>query len=131
MVGSAFFLNAGAPIAGDPCGNSDAVFGFLRNGWHRATDGTVTYFQVNGLWTAARGVNDEGSIAGFVRNPDGSSTGFVVKLDGSQCQAITVAPGDLLEISGFDLFPQGITNSGVIVGGANDANSHGFIARPD
>ena len=93
----------------------------------------MTYFQVNGLWTAARGVNDEGSIVGFVTNPNNSLTGFVVELDGSQCQAITVAPGDLLEFAGFDdTIPEGITNAGVIVGNARDGSgSHGFIARPE
>ncbi len=127
VVGSAFFFNAD-----DPCGNSSPS-GFFRNGWRRAKDGTVTYFTVNGSdRTAARGINDSGTIVGFVRDPsDGKTKGFKVELDGSQCQAITVASGDLLELPGFDLFPQGITNSGDVAGIAEDANAHGFIARPE
>jgi hypothetical protein len=94
----------------------------------------VTYFTVNGSdRTAARGINDSGTIVGFVRDPnDGKTKGFKVELDGSQCQAITVASGDLLDIPAFDfLFPQDITNSGVIVGQVFGANGHGFIARPE
>ncbi len=128
VVGSAFFLDAD-----DPCGDS-GPFGFVRKGWHRAKDGTVTYFTVNGSpRTAARGINDSGTIVGFAPDPaDGKTKGFKVELDGSQCQAITVASGDLLDIPAFDaLFAQGITNSGVSVGQVNDANSHGFIARPE
>jgi hypothetical protein len=125
VVGSAFFYDADNPC--DP-GNID----FTRYGWWRAMDGTVTYFQVNGQWTAARGINDTGTIVGFARDPsDGNNKGFVVELDGSQCQEITIASSDLLEIPGFDaLFAQGITNSGVIVGGADDLSGHGFIATP-
>lgn len=128
VVGSALFFNAD-----DPCGNSSPS-GFVRNGWRRAKDGTVTYFTVNGSnGTAARGINDSGTIVGFVLDPnDGKTKGFKVELDGSQCQAITVASGDLLDIPAFDaLFPQDITNSGVIVGEVDDANVHGFIARPE
>jgi uncharacterized membrane protein len=50
----------------DPCpdlGNSDSPFpGY---GWFRATDGMVTYFEVNGFRTRARGITDEGLIVGF------------------------------------------------------------------
>ncbi len=115
----------------DPCvglGNP-----FLRYGWSRATDGTVTYFEVNGSSTSARGINDEGSIAGFfIDLDDGIFKGFKIKLDGSPCQSLTVAGGDVLEIPGFDLFPQGITNSGDVAGIADDGiNVHGFIATPE
>jgi uncharacterized membrane protein len=126
VVGSAWFNGEL-----DPC-NPGTINDFQRYGWLRATDGTVTYFQVNGDRTAARGINDSGTIVGFAIDPaDGKTKGFVVELDGSQCQAITIASGDLLEFPGYDtLFAQGITNSGVIVGGANDLFQHGFIATP-
>lgn len=128
VVGSAFFLDAK-----DPCNPGN--IGFARYGWLRATDGTVTYFQVNGQRTAARGINDSGTIVGFAQDPfDGNTKGFKVELDGSQCQAITIATGDLLEFPGYDgpHFAQGITNSGVIAGTTtdNDGFGHGFIATP-
>jgi len=126
VVGSSNFLAVDDPCVG--LGNP-----FLRYGWSRATDGTVTYFEVNGSSTSARGINDEGSIVGFFLDlNDGIFKGFKVKLDGSPCQSLTVAGGDVLEIPGFDLFPQGITNSGDVAGIADDGiNQHGFIARPE
>ena len=125
VVGNTIFFSGE-----DPCGSPFTV----NNGWLRAVDGSITYFQVNGESTRARGINDAGSIVGFVNDSaSGKTKGFVVKLDGSPCESLTVADSDLLEISGFDfLFPEGITNSGVIVGIVrNDvADMHGFIATP-
>jgi hypothetical protein len=123
VVGDARFFNAD-----DPCpGSIDPI---VRVGWLRAADGSISYFQVNGLPTAARGINDVGSIVGFVMGPV-ESKGFVVKLDGSPCQSLTVADNDFLEFPGFNhLLPEGITNSGVIVGIVRNEFSfnHGFIA---
>ncbi len=126
VVGSSNFFVADDPCAG--LGNP-----FRRYGWLRATDGTVTYFEVNGSHTSARGINDEGSIAGFFIDPnDGKFKGFKVELDGSQCQSVTVAAGDLLEFPGADAtFVGGIKNSGDVVGSYDDGTtSLGYIARP-
>jgi len=125
VVGSAQFINAD-----DPCPGS--LGPVLRYAWRRAADGSVSYFQVNGWNTRARGINDAGWVVGFVTDPnDGKFKGFKVKLDGSPCQSLTVASSDLLEFPGFDdTIPEGITNSGVIVGIVRDANSLGFIATP-
>ena len=126
VVGSSNFLDANDPCPG--LGNP-----FLRYGWLRATDGTVTYFAVNGSHTSARDISDEGSIVGFVFDPnDGKFKGFKVELDGSQCQSITVAASDLIEFPGAETtFLQGIKNSGAIVGSYDGpSNSHGFIATP-
>jgi hypothetical protein len=125
VVGSAIFDgNFGAP---DPCGSSDP---FVRRGWLRTPDGTVTYFDVNGGNTSARGITDSGTIAGFVT--DTAIFGFVVELDGSQCQSITVAASDLIEFPGAEATVLGgIKNSGAIVGSYDDpTNIHGFIATP-
>lgn len=124
VVGNSIFFGGE-----DPCGSPDA---FVNSGWLRAVDGSITYFQVNGEATRARGINDAGFIVGFVDDSaSGKIKGFVVKLDGSPCESLTVADSDLLEFPGFDfLFPEGITNSGVIVGIVEDANQHGFIATP-
>jgi len=129
VVGSAFFFSAD-----DPCNFGNNGF-YQRYGWRRATDGTVTYFSVNGSSrTAARGINDSETIVGLFRDPNDNNIikGFNVTLDGSQCQEFNVAGSDLLEYPGFDsLVPEGITNSGVIVGIVEDAYAHGFIATPD
>jgi hypothetical protein len=127
VVGHATFDgNFGAP---DPCGSSDP---FVRRGWLRTTDGTVTYFVVNGGDTSARGITDSGAIAGFIR--DSVTKGFVVELDGSQCQSILIADDDLLAIPGVGdtfTFPGGIRNSGEVVGSYDDDDgTHGFIATP-
>ncbi len=126
VVGSSNFDGANDPCAG--LGNP-----FRRYGWLRATDGTVTYFEVNGSHTSARGINDEGSIVGFFIDPDdGKFKGFKVELDGSPCQSLTIAGGDVLEFPGAEAtFLGGITNAGDIVGSYNDvSNTHGFIATP-
>jgi uncharacterized membrane protein len=126
VVGSSNF-----DVANDPCpglGNP-----FRRYGWSRATDGTVTYFEVNGSHTSARGINDEGSIVGFfIDSDDGKSKGFKVELDGSPCQSLTITGGDVLEFPGAEAtFLGGIKNSGAVVGSFDDpTNTHGFIATP-
>ena len=129
VVGSAIFDDEfGSP---DPCGSS----GEARPGWLRTADGSVTYFSVNGGVTAARGITDSGTIAGWVG--DGGSgliKGFVVKLDGSQCQSITIADADLLHVPGASLtFVGDIKNSGEVVGHYVDGTTEvqlGYIARP-
>ena len=126
VVGSSNFFAVDDPCVG--LGNP-----FLRYGWLRATDGTVTYFEVNGSHTSARGINDQGSIVGFVIDlNDGRFKGFKVELDGSQCQSITVADSDLIEVPGAErTVLQSIKNSGAIVGSYDDlTNTHGFIAMP-
>lgn len=128
VVGSAIFDEASG--VDDPCGSSDP---FVRRGWRRAKDGTVTYFSVNGGETSARGITDSGIITGFVNDPDsGMFKGLVVELDGSQCQSFTIADADLLQFpGGFNTFAQGIKNSGEIVGSYDDGMTiSGFVARP-
>jgi hypothetical protein len=128
VVGSAIFdSDAGAP---DPCGSSDQ---FVRRGWLRTNDGSVTYFSVNGGATSARGITDSGTIAGFVNDPgSGLNKGFVVELDGSQCQSFTIDDADLLHFPGSSgTFVSGIKNSGEVVGSYDDGTTNvGFIARP-
>jgi len=116
----------------DPCpglGNP-----FLRYGWLRATDGTVTYFEVNGSHSSARGINDQGSIAGFFFDlTDGNFKGYKAELDGTQCQSLTLGPSDILDVPGTDgTIAAGINNADVIRGGAGpDGTAIGFIARPN
>lgn len=124
VVGNAFFFNEDDPCPGSP----DFIVSYA---WLRTANGSVSYFKINGELTRARGINDAGSIVGFV--DDAATTkGFKIELDGSPCQSFTIDSSDLLEFPGFDfLFPEGISNSGVIVGIVlDDTNSHGFIATP-
>lgn len=126
VVGSALFLGdvLGPP---DPCGSE----GIGHYGWLRAPDGTVTYFDVNGWTTRARGITNSGTITGWVFDPDAASLkSFVTKLDGTQCQSITIPDSELLVVpGGFSTVAEGIKNSGDVVGNEADA-IRGFIATP-
>ena len=131
VVGNSWFYNGEAPCPF--AGSQDELVSY---GWLRTADRSISYFDVNG-WkeTQARGINDAGWIVGFVYDPnDDKFKGFKVKLDGSTCQSVTVADSDLLLFPGFDaLYPEGITNSGDIVGNVTveqGGNSLGFIATP-
>jgi uncharacterized membrane protein len=112
-----------------------------RYGWLRAPDGSITYFQVNGKYTEARGINDAGFIAGSVIDHETEiRRGFVVQLSASsRCESITIPASELLEFPGFDAtIPEAITDKGVVVGivfNNSDMNSsglayHSFVATP-
>jgi len=126
VVGSSTFAGIVAP---DPCGDA----WFARYGWLRTADGDVTYFDVNGWPTRARGITDSGAIAGWVMDPDtGSIYSFVTELDpdGPQCQSIAIPGSALLAFPGeYQTAAQGIKNSGEVVGNALDTLK-GFIATP-
>src|SRR6267143_6526127 len=97
--------------------------------------GTVSYFRINNMPTSARGINDKGVIAAFVRDATfanqtyvgTSSTGFqLVNVPGN------TDPGcpDGLTLPGT--FPEHISNAGQVTGNLTDVacNVHGFIATP-
>ncbi len=112
----------------DPCGGATPLG---RYGWVREKDGTVILFQVNGQRTAARGINDAGKVVGFTTDPfTGQTKGFVIDAPDTNCEAVAVDASDLFAFPGSDFtFPEGITNSGDIVGLYQDAvNGFGFIA---
>jgi uncharacterized membrane protein len=113
----------------DPCGGQSPSFS--RYGWVRARDGSVVLFQVNGQPTRARGINDAGFVAGVVNDPlSGGIKGFVVELPKTNCESIEIDSADLLQFpGGLYMYPEGITNSGDVVGlFFDDSGSHGFIA---
>lgn len=114
----------------DPCGSG--AQGLARYGWLRKKDGSILYFQVNGLRTVARGINDAGLIVGQTADPSSFELkGFVVKRPKTNCESITVGAADLLQFPGaLQTFPEGINNSGDVVGIAFDLDDsqHGFIA---
>ena len=130
VVGSSFFSGV-IPRYPDPCGSSEFL---VRRGWLREADGTVTFFIVNSSAnTAARGGSDSGTIAVFYFDEAADSTfGLVVDLDGTQCQDITIASGDLVQLKGSTLtVVGGIKNSGEVVGSYDDGTTFvGYIARP-
>ena len=104
-----------------------------RYGWLRAPNGDITLFQVNGLPTSARGINDSGQIAGFVNYPSGIHKGFVTTLVGAPgFEAVSIPDADLVEFPGTTAtFLEGITNTGEIAGFWSDGQTyHGFIATP-
>lgn len=128
VVGSATFENANSPCPGSP----DSL---PRYGWLRTADGNVSYFDVNGGRTSARGITDSGTIAGFVTDTTtGVTKGFVVNLDGSQCQSITIPDDDLLAVPGAsETFVGDIKNSGEVVGSyyyGDPTYLRGYIATP-
>lgn len=130
-------INSKGSVAGDarfevdPCGGLNA---FERYGWVRAKDGSTVLFQVNGERTVARGISDSGFITGNVLDPSTNELkGFVIKAPTENCEPIPVDASELLQFPASEAtFPEGITNSGDIVGIYFDASdsSRGFIASP-
>jgi uncharacterized membrane protein len=125
IVGSALF-----PESNAACPGMHGMFG-----WRRALNGSVTFFQVNGQQTEARGINDVGLIAGNVGDETGTRRGFVIELSGSSpCEAVTTPASNLLQFPGYDeTRPLGITDAGVVVGivkNQSETIRHGFVAIP-
>ena len=124
VVGSALFFPEADPCLGAPAGAPIFQYGLMRS-----RNGAITYFQVNGQRTRGRAINEAGLIVGDVFDPStGRTKGFTARLQGLPCESLTIAAGDLLEIADYGLIPEGITNSGTIVGIATNPASHGFIA---
>jgi uncharacterized membrane protein len=123
VVGSVNF-----PANGAYPGSPQSRYSYLRE-----PDGSTTLFRVNGLPTAARGVNDAGLITGFVIGDDGALTGFVATLPGrSVYQAVTIPSTQLFVVPDLDPAPQAINNGGRIVGfgTGDDGFQHGFVVMP-
>jgi len=96
--------------------------------------GTVNYFRVNGMRTAARGINDNGLIAAAVYDATGATQTFVGTSNSFQRINVPGSTGPLCP-DGFTLpgtFPEHISNAGQVAGIFTDSacNTHGFIATP-
>jgi hypothetical protein len=141
ILSGPFTIAQGINVRGEVVGSATlpagvACTGCLAGiyGWLRAPSGSLTFFQVNGHSTRARGITDSGLIAGFMTDPvSGHQKGFVVELARtSSYQSLTVPDAELLEVpSAVITAPPAISNSGVIVGNWLDAfGFHGFIAMP-
>jgi polysaccharide lyase-like protein len=96
--------------------------------------GTVDYFRVNGMRTAARGINDSGLIAAAVYDATGATQTYVGTSGGFQQISVPGSTGPRCP-DGFTLpgtFPEHINNAGQVAGLLTDSacNFHGFIATP-
>src|SRR5882672_9485215 len=93
--------------------------------------GTINYFRVNGMRTAARGINDSGLIAAAVNDATGATRTYVGTSSGFQ--QINV-PGSTGPACPFlpSTFPEHINKAGQVAGQVTDTacNQHGFIATP-
>ena len=116
--------------AASTCAASVGSFGFVR-----LDSGAITLFTVNGFLTRARRINNFGTIAGYyIDTTAGAIIGFVTQAPtGSAVQSLTVPAAGLLSISGYDMYAEGISDLGIVVGIAQDAGggTHGFIATPN
>ncbi len=96
--------------------------------------GTVNYFRVNGMRTAARGINDNGLIAAAVYDAAGATQTYVGTSSGFQLVNVPGSTGPQCP-DGFTLpgtFPEHISNARQVAGIFTDSacNTHGFIATP-
>jgi hypothetical protein len=108
-----------------------------RFGWLRQPNGDITLFQVNGLATIARGINDSGQITGWVAAfpIPGETRIYVTTLVGAPgFEAVSIQDAELFQYPGVEgNLAEGITNTGEIAGfWSSDGlqTSHGFIATP-
>lgn len=129
VPGSVATLAQGRNAAGQVVGSGYGGPSFSQpSGFLREPNGTITSFRINDRPTAARGINDEGLIVGWVVNSEGQRV-FVGNANGYQVLTCPpeICPG-LVSIAG-----QGINNLGQIVGPWFDNSLtavHAFIATP-
>jgi hypothetical protein len=95
--------------------------------------GTVSYFRINDMPTSARGINDKGVIAAFVRDATGATRTYVGTSSGFQLVNVPGSTGPACP-EGFlpGTTPEHISNSGQVAGLLIDSacNQRGFIATP-
>ena len=94
----------------------------------REPNGTINTFRINNGSTGARGINDNGLIAGFVILPTSTPMAFVGDSSGFQ---LLQCPARICNgVTGTGA--EGINNAGQVVGSWFDAADglHGFIATP-
>jgi uncharacterized membrane protein len=124
---AAITVAQGINTAGQVVGSFTTQGSNSRTGFLRQPNGTISTFKVDNASTAARGINDNGLITGYISTANGQQA-FVGDANGYQllqCPA-AVCPGALRTLA------EGINNAGQIVGLWYDAaqNEHGFIATP-
>jgi probable HAF family extracellular repeat protein len=121
-------INAAGQIVGSTRlagpGTYPTTSGFLYN----PTTDSYELFQVGGLPTRARGINDTGLITGFVDLTPTRSVAYVANSGGYQLLDPTSIGGRTVT----NIYGQGINNLGQVVGLFNDdlGNTFGFMAAP-
>jgi probable HAF family extracellular repeat protein len=126
-------INAAGQIVGSTRltgpGTYPTTSGFLFN----PATGTYDLFQVGGLPTRARGINDTGLITGFADELSATgdylrSKAYVANSSGYEWLAPTSIGGRTVT----NIYGQGINNLGQVVGLFNDdlGNTFGFMAAP-
>lgn len=115
LVGSGWFF-----------GVEGVSFGFI---YDPAQASPVSLFRYDDLPTTARGINNHGTIVGFISPPDGIDEIFVRR--GDSYQLISCA--DLLGPNHGGLGAESINDAGLISASYTDAsgNSHGAVVYPD
>ena len=121
VVGSAIFFD------NNPC-NPGSPFG--RYGWVRNPEGAITYFQIEGFSSSARGIASNGTIVGFYISNTGPR-GFNIPMPTSQCATITLADENRVDIpDALGTLPQYISDNGKHIAGQvikQDTNFAGFV----
>lgn len=161
FTGTAFVYDPGAPVSGYASGftqivptlsgqpafmsipgamNDAGVFvgssnfaGHGRWGFVYHPGGTTEVFRLNGLPTSARGINNAGTLMGFLRAP-GDTHGAGLIWAGNTSSAQTYDCADLLGgAPDTGLYGESINDSGVLTGGYPDAagNYHGVVIWPE
>lgn len=122
--------NAILPVGGAYAGSPSGQYGYVRQ-----TTGAVTFFRVNGRPTRARGINDAGTIVGWITDvTPGESKGFVTTVPTAASYVnVSVPVAEYLVVPGNpQTFAEGINNLGFVAGSSADAagNSVAFVAAP-
>lgn len=121
-----FVIAQGINTAGQVTGSA-IIPGMGRNGFLRATDGTMSYFKIDGAPTAGRAINNNGLIAGWYYDSTSTSINAYV---GSSLGYQKLRAGLT-----YNTYGQAMNDSGQISGtfdeiGATSFVPRGFIATP-
>ena len=121
-------MNAAGQFVGSTNFSNSVRYGFVYDPSWAAHGGTqaITLFQIQGRFTAARGINDNGAVVGFTRDAAGKFAGFLQTSKGFQ---LIYCP----ELKAAGIFGESINNSDLFSGIWEDAAGtfHGFIAYPN
>ena len=121
VPGSTLTIAQGMNAAGQLVGSAHVVG---TESWLRQPDGTMVFFQLDGMSTRARGINDFGVMTGNLDDALGNLHAWVG----------TSAGYELIDVPGAvnGTVGEAINNAGQVSGFYYDAadNPHGFIASP-
>ena len=115
-------INTAGTVVGSGQSRPGGSVAFVRD-----ASGAQTYFQVSGLSTKARGINNAGLITGFVEVAGEVAATPIFTFVGTPPDQHNIAIDGMQQTVG-----EGINDSGQVVGLFNDSawNTHGFLATP-